>query len=78
MSRLALPLFKTNPMQQQQFSVTGMTCAHCEMAVTRAIRQLDGGARVQIDRARNLVQVDSALPREAIAAAIRQEGYAVA
>lgn len=63
---------------QQQFSVTGMTCAHCEMAVTRAIKQLDGSAQIKIDRVHNQVQVDSAQPREAIAAAIRQEGYTVA
>ena len=63
---------------QQQFTVTGMTCGHCEMAVKRAIQQLDGSAQVKIDRAQNLVQVESAQPREAIAAAIKEEGYAVA
>jgi len=63
---------------QQQFTVTGMTCGHCEMAVKRAILQLDGSAQVEIDRARNLVRVESGQAREAIAAAIRQEGYAVA
>jgi len=63
---------------QQQFTVTGMTCGHCEMAVTRAIKQLDGSAEVKIDRAHNLVEVNSAQPREAIVAAIQQEGYTVA
>ena len=63
---------------QQQFTVTGMTCGHCEMAVQRAVKQLDGGAQVKIDRANNLVEVDSTQPREAIAAAIQEEGYAVA
>ena len=62
----------------QQFTVTGMTCGHCEAAVTRAIQQIDGGAQVRIDRAADLVQVESTQPREAIAAAIREEGYAVA
>jgi len=63
---------------QQQFTVTGMTCNHCEMAVQRAIKQLDAGAQIKIDRARNLVEVDSSQPRQALAAAIRQEGYTVA
>lgn len=63
---------------QQQFTVTGMTCGHCEMAVQRAVKQLDGGAQVKIDRANNLVEVESTQPREAIAAAIQDEGYAVA
>lgn len=62
---------------QQQFTVTGMTCGHCEAAVTRAIKQIDGGAQVKIDRAANLVEVDSTQPRQAIADAIREEGYAV-
>lgn len=62
---------------QQQFTVTGMTCGHCEASVTRAVKQLDGGAQVKIDRERNLVEVDSTEPRDAIADAIREEGYAV-
>ena len=65
-------------MEQQRFTVTGMTCGHCEMAVKRAVQQLDGAAQVKIDRAQNLVQVDSTQPREALAAAIREEGYTVA
>lgn len=63
---------------QQQFTVTGMTCGHCEQAVQRAIKQIDGGAQVKIDRAHNSVQVESTQPRETIAAAIREEGYSVA
>ncbi|MBP7454332.1 MAG: heavy-metal-associated domain-containing protein [Ottowia sp.] len=62
---------------QQQFTVTGMTCGHCEASVTRAIKQLDGAAQVKIDRAHNQVEVDSSAPREAIASAIREDGYAV-
>lgn len=62
---------------QETFTVTGMTCGHCEAAVTRAIKQLDAAAEVQIDRAANRVQVQSSQPREAIAAAIREEGYEV-
>ena len=62
----------------QQFTVTGMTCGHCEAAVTRAIKQLDAAAAVTIDRAANKVEVESSQPREAIAAAIREEGYEVA
>jgi copper chaperone len=62
----------------QTFTVTGMTCGHCEKAVTRALQQVDPQAEVKIDRARNLVQVESAQPREALAQAIAEEGYAVA
>ena len=61
----------------QQFTVGGMTCGHCEAAVTRAIKQVDGGAEVRIDRASNRVEVQSSQPREALVAAIREEGYPV-
>lgn len=61
----------------QQFHVSDMTCGHCEMAIRRAIRQLDPQAEVKIDRPESLVEVESAQPREALAAAIREEGYTV-
>ncbi|MBI2748131.1 MAG: heavy-metal-associated domain-containing protein [Burkholderiales bacterium] len=62
----------------QTFTVTGMTCGHCERAVTQAVQQLDPQAQVVIDRAQNRVQVESSQPREALAHAIAEEGYAVA
>jgi len=62
----------------QTFTVTGMTCGHCEKAVTRALQQLDPQAEVRIDRASNKVEVNSGQPRDALARAIAEEGYAVA
>ena len=62
----------------QTFTVTGMTCGHCEKAVTRAVKQVDPQAEVTIDRAVNLVEVQSDQPRELLAKAIAEEGYTVA
>ncbi len=62
---------------QHTFTVTGMTCGHCEKAVQQAIRTLDPQAQVQIDRAQNRVEVESSQPREALAEAIADEGYRV-
>jgi copper chaperone len=62
----------------QIFSVQGMTCGHCEKAVTTAIKLLDPQAVVSIDRSQNRVEVDTDQPREALAEAIREEGYTVA
>lgn len=62
----------------QTFTVTGMTCGHCEKAVTRAVKDLDPQAEVKIDRSRNQVDVVSTQPRELLAQAIAEEGYAVA
>ena len=60
------------------FQVQGMTCGHCERAVTQAVQQVDPNAQVRIDRASGKVDVDSTAPREALAAAIAEEGYTVA
>ena len=63
---------------KQTFTVTGMTCEHCEKAVVRAVRQLDRAAEVQADRTTNSVVVESEQPRAALALAIAEEGYTVA
>lgn len=63
---------------QHTFNVTGMTCGHCEKAVVQAVRALDPQAEVKADRTANRVDVTSAQTREALATAIREEGYAVA
>jgi copper chaperone len=62
---------------QQTFDVEGMSCAHCEKSVTDAIRQLDPQAQVRIDRSHNRVEVNTSQAREALAEAIRAEGYTV-
>ena len=62
----------------QTFTVTGMTCGHCEKAVTRAIQDADPQAQVKIDRSQNKVEVESDAAREALVKAIVEEGYAVA
>ena len=63
---------------KQTFTVTGMTCGHCEKAVTRALKQVDPQAEVSIDRAANQVVVQSGQARELLAKAIAEEGYEVA
>lgn len=62
---------------QQVFEVQGMTCGHCEKAVTQALQRLDPQARIVIDRPQGRVEVDSQLSREALARAIVDEGYPV-
>ena len=63
---------------QEIFTVQGMTCGHCERAVTRAVLQIDPQAQVKIDRAANRVEVQSTQTRESVAKAIAEEGYQVA
>ncbi|HSW20980.1 MAG TPA: cation transporter [Ramlibacter sp.] len=61
----------------QTFNVQGMSCAHCERAVTEAVKSVDSAAQVSIDLAAGKVDVQTTAPRDQIAHAIAQEGYAV-
>ena len=62
----------------QTFNVQGMTCGHCEKAVTQAVKSVDPAAEVKVDLATGKVEVESAKAREEIAKAIAEEGYPVA
>lgn len=57
------------------FNVTGMTCAHCERAVTQAIKALDPQARVEVDLDAGTVRVEGTPSEQQIRAAIEEEGY---
>jgi copper chaperone len=61
----------------QTFNVQGMTCGHCERAVTQAVKSVDPQAEVRIDRSIGKVEVQSDQPHEQIAHAIAEEGYTV-
>ena len=63
---------------QYTFQVTGMTCGHCERAVVHAVRNIDTDAIVKVDLPSGKVEVQSDKARDAIATAIREEGYQVA
>jgi copper chaperone len=63
----------------QVFTVQGMTCGHCERAVTQAVQSVDSAATVRIDRSTGRVEVNhTSAARAALASAIAEEGYAVA
>ncbi len=62
---------------KQTFTVLGMTCSHCEKALTRALKQVDPQADVKIDRDTNHIEVTSEKARQDLAKAIAEEGYAV-
>ncbi len=62
---------------QHIFTVTGMTCGHCEKAVTQAVKTVDPQALVVIDRSHNQVSVESTQSPQALAHAIQEQGYQV-
>lgn len=58
------------------FSVPGMTCGHCESAVTAEVSALDGVTSVAVDLDTKQVTVDGTnLDQEAIIAAIDEAGF---
>ncbi|GAA4685887.1 heavy-metal-associated domain-containing protein [Streptomyces youssoufiensis] len=59
------------------YTVTGMTCGHCEGAVTEEVSALDGVTSVKAEAASGRVTVVStaALDDEAVRAAIDEAGY---
>jgi copper ion binding protein len=65
--------------QQLVFTVPGMSCGHCEAAVTREVGAVAGVAAVDVDLDSKLVTVrGEALDRDEIVAAIDEAGYDVA
>ena len=62
------------------FTVNGMTCAHCERAITQEISAVDGVGSVTVDVASGTVTVRTSQPvdRADIAAAVEEAGYALA
>ncbi|MFI6012161.1 heavy-metal-associated domain-containing protein [Streptomyces sp. NPDC051243] len=59
------------------YKVTGMTCGHCEGAVSKEISALDGVTAIQAVAKTGEVTVTSAAPldEEAVRAAVDEAGY---
>jgi copper chaperone CopZ len=59
------------------YAVTGMTCGHCESAVSREISALAGVTSVAADAKAGTVTVSSAHPlnEDAVRAAVDEAGY---
>ena len=64
-------------MTTTQFRVPGMTCGHCEGAVTAELTKLDGVTKVDVDLDSKTVVVESstALTWESIVESIDEAGF---
>lgn len=60
--------------------ITGMSCSHCVMAVTKALSGIEGVRNVNVDLARGEATFEETRPvdRAVIAERIRKAGYDVA
>ncbi len=61
-----------------QFEIPNMSCGHCVRTITATVQALDPGARVQADLPQHRVEVQTTAPREQVAAALVEAGYAPA
>ena len=58
------------------YAVAGMTCAHCQAAVTEEVAQVAGVASVDVDLSSGLVRVQgTGIDGAAVVAAIDEAGY---
>ena len=62
------------------YTVTGMTCGHCEAGVRGALGALAGvhDVRIDLDAGRVTVTSDSNLDAEAVRRAVDEAGYTLA
>lgn len=66
-------------MQQTTLQVQGMSCQHCVNSIEKAIKEIGGSARVDLQNNTVTVECDeNKLSLDAIKAAIEEQGYDVA
>ncbi len=65
--------------QELRYTVTGMSCAHCTVAVTEEVEQVSGVSAVEVDLDTKLVVVHGeGVSDDAVREAIREAGYEAA
>lgn len=58
-----------------KLNIPDMTCSHCASVVTKAIKSVDGDARIGIDYATRSVTVESSAEAESLSRAVDEAGY---
>ena len=58
------------------FQVNDMTCGHCVSSITKAVKALDSGAKVQVDLSTHLVKIETTeADAVELSEAIKEAGY---
>jgi len=58
-----------------QLTVNDMTCNHCVSTITRAVKDVDGASRCEVDLTARRVRITSTHPATEFVEAIREAGY---
>ena len=64
-------------METIKIKIQGMSCSHCEMRVSNAIKSIQGVELLTIDLQSAEVKIQNTQQEEAIIAAVKAIGYAV-
>lgn len=59
-----------------ELTIPSMTCGHCVKVVTKAIKQADPKAVVEIDLASHRVRIETTEARASIESVVTEAGYA--
>ena len=54
--------------------VNGISCGHCVSAITKALTELDKTAKIQIDKASQIVRFDGEADQDDVVLAIQEAG----
>ncbi len=69
---------RRTPVEQRTYTVTGMTCGHCERSVREEVSEVAGVQDVQVSHETGrLVVAGEGLSDEAVRAAVEEAGYEV-
>lgn len=63
--------------KQLELNISGMTCGHCAMSVTKELSKLDGAANVNVNPQAGTasLEVAESVDQAAVAAAVEEAGY---
>lgn len=66
-------------MKKKIISIEGMSCAHCQSSVQKALLKLNGvqEVSVELDNKRALVRMDASVSDDAVRSAIDEAGFTV-
>ena len=58
-----------------RLNVPDMTCGHCVSTITKAVKELDSGARVEASLDDHMVRVESKATQDEVLRCIAEAGY---
>ena len=58
-----------------ELNISGMTCGHCQTAVTKALQSVPGVQNAEVDLKTGQARVEGEADLQALLAAVTEEGY---